>query len=208
MEPLSLEILTFWFGTVDLSAEIEKRQVWFRATAEFDRHLVDQYAVVHERAAAGELDHFKRTPEDCVTLIIALDQFPRNIHRGTPRAFAADAKAREIAGYALGVGYDRQVSSWPRTFIYLPFEHSERMADQERALVLYRSLDNEDSLRAAIGHHDAIERFGRFPHRNSVLGRPNTPEEEEYLKDPPLWGKTVAEAAELEARKAAVGENR
>ena len=87
----------------------------------------------------------------------------------------------------------------------MPFEHSERMADQERALVLYRSLGNEDSMRAAVGHHDAIKRFGRFPHRNAVMGRPNTPEEEEYLKDPPLWGRTAAEAAELEARKAAAG---
>ncbi len=204
MDPLSREILTFWFGTVDLSVEMEKRQVWFRATPEFDRHLVDHYTGVHERAAAGELDHFKRTREDCLTLIMALDQFPRNIYRGTPRAFATDPKAREIAGYALEAGYDQGLARWPRTFIYLPFEHSELMADQERALILYRSLGNEDSMRAATGHHDAIKRFGRFPHRNAVMGRPNTPEEEEYLRDPPLWGKTATEAAELEARKAAL----
>ena len=145
MEALSREILTFWFGTLDLSVEMEKRQVWFRATLEFDRHLVDHYTGVHEQAAAGELDHFKRTPEDCLTLIMALDQFPRNIYRGTPRAFATDAKAREVAGYALEQGYDRGFARWPRTFIYLPFEHSERLADQERALVLYGSLGNEDS---------------------------------------------------------------
>ena len=95
------------------------------------------------------------------------------------------------------------IARWPRTFIYLPFEHSELLADQERALILYRSLGNEDSMRAAVGHHGAIKRFGRFPHRNAVMGRPNTPEEEQYLKDPPLWGRTAAEAAELEARKAA-----
>lgn len=203
MDPLSREILTFWFGTVDLSVEMEKRQVWFRATPEFDRHLVDHYTGVHERAAAGELDHFKETREDCLTLIMALDQFPRNIYRGTPRAFATDAKARETAEFALDAGYDQGLARWPRTFFYLPFEHSERMPDQERALTLYRSLGNEDSMRAAVGHHAAIKRFGRFPHRNAVLGRPNTLEEEEYLKDPPLWGKTAAEAAELEARKAA-----
>ena len=203
MDPLSREILTFWFGTLDLSDEMEKRQVWFRATPEFDRYLVEHYTEVHERAAAGKLDHFKRTREDCLTLIMALDQFPRNIYRGTPRAFATDAKAREVAGYALEQGYDQGLARWPRTFFYLPFEHSERLADQERALVLYGSLGNEDSMRAAVGHHAAIKRFGRFPHRNVVLGRPNTPEEEEYLKDPPLWGKTAAEAAELEARKAA-----
>ncbi len=203
MDPLSRDILTFWFGTLDLSVEMEKRQVWFRATPDFDRYLVEHYTEVHERAAAGELDHFKRTREDCLTLIMALDQFPRNIYRGTPRAFATDAKAREVAGYALDAGYDQGLARWPRTFFYLPFEHSERLTDQERALVLYGSLGNEDSMRAAVGHHAAIKRFGRFPHRNAVLGRPNTPEEEEYLKDPPLWGKTAAEAAELEERKAA-----
>ena len=203
MDPLSREILTFWFESLDLSVEMEKRQVWFRATPEFDRYLVDHYTEVHERAAAGELDHFRQTPEDCLTLIMALDQFPRNIYRGTPGAFAADAKAREVAVYALEQGYDRGFARWPRTFIYLPFEHSELLADQERALILYRSLGNEDSMRAAVGHHGAIKRFGRFPHRNTVMGRPNTPEEEEYLKDPPLWGRTAAEAAELEARKAA-----
>ena len=203
MEPLSREILTFWFGTLDLGVEMEKRQVWFRATPEFDRYLVDHYTGVHERAAAGDLDRLKQTAEDCLVLIMALDQFPRNIYRGTPRAFATDAKAREVAVHALDMGYDRGFSRWPRTFIYLPFEHSERLTDQERALVLYGSLGNEDSMRAAVGHHAAIKRFGRFPHRNAVLGRPNTPEEEAYLEDPPLWGKTAAEAAELEARKAA-----
>ncbi|MDE0030842.1 MAG: DUF924 domain-containing protein [Deltaproteobacteria bacterium] len=203
MEPLSKEILTFWFETLDLSTEMDKRQVWFRSTPEFDQYLVDHYTEVQERAAAGEFDHFKETVEDCLTLILCLDQFPRNIFRGTPRAFATDPKAREVAGYALAKGYDRGLSRWPRTFIYLPFEHSEQLADQERALVLYGSLGVEDSMRSAVGHHAAIKRFGRFPHRNAVLGRPNTPEEDEYLKDPPMWGKTAAEAAELEARKAA-----
>ncbi len=205
VESLSREILTFWFGTADLSVEMEKRQVWFRATPEFDRHLVDHYTRVHERAAAGELDHFRQTPEDCLTLVMALDQFPRNIHRGTARAFSTDAMARAVAEHALERGHDRGLSRWPRTFFYLPFEHSERMVDQERALALYRTLGNEESLRAAVGHHDAIRRFGRFPHRNAVLGRPNTPEEEAYLKDPPLWGKTATEAAELEARRAEAG---
>lgn len=204
MDPLSREILTFWFGGADLGVEMEKRQVWFRSTPDFDRYLVDHYTEVHERAAAGELDHFRQTPEDCLTLIMALDQFPRNIYRGTPRAFATDPQARDAARYALDSGYDRAFSRWPRTFVYLPFEHSEALPDQERALALYQSLGNEDSLKAAVGHHDAIRRFGRFPHRNAVLGRPNTPEEEEYLKYPPLWGKTAAEAAELERRKAAV----
>ncbi len=202
MYPLSTEILSFWFGTADLVAEIERRDVWFRATEEFDRCMVERYRGVHEAAAAGALDHFERTPEDCLTLILALDQFPRNIFRGTGRAFDTDAKARGVARHALARGYDREYGRWPRAFAYLPFEHSERLADQERALALYRTFGDERSMAAAIGHHDAIRRFGRFPHRNAAIGRENTPEEEEYLKDPPLWGKTAAEAAELEREKA------
>lgn len=203
MDPLSQEILSFWFGTTDLASEIDRRQIWFRSTPEFDRYLGETYGGLHERAASGALDHFKDTPADCLSLIIALDQLPRNIFRGTARAFATDAKARETAKHALAQGYDREFHRWARTFLYLPFEHSEILADQERGVVLYRSLDDERSLASAIGHHDAIKRFGRFPHRNAAMGRENTPEEAEYLKDPPLWGKTAAEVAELERRKAA-----
>jgi len=205
MDPLAKDILNFWFETTDLSANFEKRAVWFRATPEFDGQLITQYAGVHEQAASGALDHFKNSAEECLALIMSLDQFPRNIFRGTARAFATDAKAREIARHALGRGYDRNFSHWPRTFCYLPFEHSEDLADQERALVLYQSLDSEDSMKSAIGHHDAIRRFGRFPHRNEVMGRRNSPEEEEYLRDPPLWGKTAAEIEALEKQKAAGG---
>jgi uncharacterized protein (DUF924 family) len=203
VDSISEEILMFWFGTTDLSADMEKRQVWFRSTPEFDRHLIDQYSKVHDQAAAGDLDHLMATAEGCLTLIIALDQFPRNIHRGTAQAFATDPKARDVARHALTAGYDQSFSRWPRTFAYLPFEHSEDLADQERALDLYAQLDNEESMKSAIAHHEAINRFGRFPHRNAVLGRQNTPEEEEYLRDPPLWGKTAAEAEEADKKKAA-----
>jgi len=201
MDPLSREILEFWFGTTDMTVEIEKRAVWFRATPEFDRHLIESYAPVHERAASGALDHLMGTAEDCLTLIIALDQFPRNVFRGTARAFAADHKARDIARYALGRGYDRRFARWPKTFVYLPFEHSEELADQEKGIQLYAALGDEEGMKAARGHHHAIRRFGRFPHRNAVLGRANTPEEEEYLKEPPLWGKTAAEVEAIEKRK-------
>ena len=202
MDPLSRDILEFWFGTTDMSVEIEKRAVWFRSTPEFDRHLIDAYTAVHERAASGALDHLMATAADCLTLILALDQFPRNIFRGTARAFATDPKARDVARVALDRGYDRQFARWPKTFVYLPFEHSEELADQERGLELYAAFGDEEGMKAAVGHHDAIKRFGRFPHRNVVLGRVSTPEEEEYLKDPPLWGKTAAEVEEIEKRKA------
>ena len=203
MDPLSEEILSFWFGTTDLSAEIERRDIWFRSTPEFDQSLVDRYTGLHERAAAGSLDGFRQTAGDCLALIIALDQLPRNIFRGTGRAFHTDPKARDVAQHALAAGYDQNFSRWPKTFTYLPFEHSEILADQEQAVVLYESLNDERSMQSAVAHRDAIKRFGRFPHRNATMGRENTPEEEEYLKDPPLWGKTAAEVAELERKKAA-----
>ena len=134
--------------------------------------------------------------------MLALDQFPRNIFRGTLLAFWADAKAREIARIALARGHDRAVSGICREFFYLPFQHSESLADQERSVGLYLGLGETTSLEFAIAHHDTIRRFGRFPHRNAVLGRVNTPEETEYLKDPPSWGASAAEVSEAEDSKA------
>ena len=201
MDPLSEDILTFWFGTADLTSEIEKRPVWFKSTPEFDGHLIEHYSDICAAAASGALDRLRNTREDCLALILALDQFPRNIYRGTAKAFESDPKARDLARHAMEQGFDRKMARWPRTFLYLPFEHSEIMEDQEKALALYSSFVDAESLKSAIGHHDAIKRFGRFPHRNAVLGRANTAEEEEYLNDPPMWGKTAAEAAELEKRK-------
>lgn len=202
MDSIAKDILTFWFETIDMSTDLEKRQVWFRSTPEFDRHLIDNYTELHEQALAGAFDHFMQSAEECLALTIALDQFPRNIYRGTARAFAADPKARDVACHAVASGYDSNFASWPRTFTYLPFEHSEVLADQKQALELYVRLDNPESMKSAVAHHDAIERFGRFPHRNALIGRQNTAEEDEYLKDPPLWGKTAAEVAEVERKKA------
>jgi uncharacterized protein (DUF924 family) len=203
MDPLAKDILNFWFETTDLSADLDKRALWFRATPEFDEQLIRRYTGIHEQAAAGALDHFRDGAEECLALIVSLDQFPRNIFRDTARAYATDAKAREVARHAIDQGYDKNYSRWPKLFCYLPFEHSEALADQERALVLYKDLDSESSMKSAIGHHDVIKRYGRFPHRNKMMRRQNTPEEEEYMKDPPLWGKTAAEIEALEKQKAA-----
>ena len=201
MHPVAEDILTFWFETADLSAVFERRQVWFRSTPEFDREIAERFGEIQERAAGGAFDGFVGTREECLALILTLDQFPRNIFRGTPRAFGSDAKAREIARIALDRGHDEGLCPAFKVFFYLPFEHSESLADQERALTLYRGLGEERALQAAIGHHDAIRRFGRFPHRNAVLGREDTPEEAEYLKAPPSWGLTAAEFAEWEREK-------
>ena len=198
MDKTAEDILTFWFGTTDMSADIEKNDLWFKSTPEFDAALIDRFEAVHERAAAGDLDHLRDTPAECLALVISLDQFPRNIYRGTGKAFHTDAKACAESHFALESGYDKALSLEPRKFFYLPLVHSENLADQDMAVEMYRYFDDEKSMQSAIGHRDAIRQFGRFPHRNKVLGRVNTPEEEEYLKIPPTWGMTKAEAEERE----------
>ncbi|MEP4377364.1 MAG: DUF924 family protein [Alphaproteobacteria bacterium] len=203
MDSLSIDVLTFWFGDTDLTRDMEKRDIWFRSTLEFDAELAARYREVHERAGGGAFDHFVENPADCLALAVILDQVPRNIYRATPRAFATDAKAREVARMALDLGHDRGMANWHKMFLYLPFEHSENLADQDRACALYEPLGEERSYEAALAHREAIRKFGRFPHRNEFLGRVNTPGEEAYLEDPPLWGKTAAEVAEIEQRKAA-----
>ena len=191
---LTEDILTFWFEDLDLTREREKRDIWFKSTPEFDQAIADKFRAAYEDAAAGRLDELKESREGCLALILILDQFSRNLFRNNPQAFAADPKAREFARHAMDQGYDQDVDDFVKGFFYLPFEHSEDLADQELSVKLFSPMGNENTTEAAIGHHDAIAQFGRFPHRNAVLGRENTPEEEEYLKDPPMWGKTAAEA--------------
>ena len=207
MDPIAKDILTFWFGTSDMSADVEKRDLWFKSTLEFDAELIDRFTGTHERAAAGELDHMRETPEECLALVISLDQFPRNIYRGSGKAFHTDDKACALAHQALSQKFDSALSLEPRKFFYLPLVHSENLGDQDAAVEKYKAFDDEKSLASSIGHRDAIERFGRFPHRNKVLGRTNTPEEDEYLKIPPTWGMTKAEAEERERLLAKTAEN-
>lgn len=199
MHPLTNDILNFWFGTTDLIAPIEKREIWFKSTPEFDAALVERFSHAHEQAAAGDLDHLRDNAVDCVALVISLDQFPRNIYRGTGKAFESDPKAREISHHALAQGFDDALTLEARKFFYLPLVHSEDIADHNISVEKYQAFDDPKSLTSAIGHREAIARFGRFPHRNKVLGRTNTPEEEEYLKIPPTWGMTAAEAAARDA---------
>ena len=198
MDSIAKDILNFWFGTIDLSDDIPQNDLWFKSTPEFDNDLIKRFEKVHERAATGELHNFRETPEECLALVISLDQFPRNIYRGTNKAFHTDNEACEISHFALARSYDEVFSSQPRKFLYLPLQHSESLSDQDMSVEKYQNLDDEKSMHAAIGHRDAIRQFGRFPHRNKVLGRENTPEEEEYLKIPPTWGMTKAEAEQQE----------
>jgi len=198
MDKIAADILAFWFGTADLTTNIEKNDLWFKSTPAFDRALIEKFESVHERAAAGELDHLRGSAQECLALVISLDQFPRNIYRGTGKAFHTDAKACATSHFALARGYDEALSLEPRKFFYLPLVHSETLADQDKAVEKYRAFGDEKSMQSALGHREAIQRFGRFPHRNKVLGRQNTPEEDEYLKIPPTWGMTKTEAEERE----------
>lgn len=155
---------------------------WFRKDVAFDEQFRSRFFTAHEAAQRGELDDWAADAQGALALLILLDQFPRNAFRGTPRMFESDAKARDIARRAVGAGFDAQVEPDLRNFIYLPFMHSEQLTDQDRAVELARGLGDEP-LRYAILHRDIIEKFGRFPHRNDMLGRTTTPEEQRFLDD-------------------------
>ena len=167
------EVIAFW-----REAGPER---WFEKNEVFDEAVRARFLALHERAAAGELKDWENSAEGTLALLLLFDQFPRNMFRGTARAFATDELARAIAASALLKGFDAQVPSDLRTFLYLPFEHSEDMADQERGLALYTAAGDQNDLKWAQIHADIIRRFGRFPHRNAALGRSTTPEEQAFL---------------------------
>ena len=169
------EVLDFWFG--------QDRKAWFEKSPAFDETIRTRFLALYENALRGGLADWQMAPKSCLALVILLDQFPRNMFRGTARAFATDAMALAAARHALSMGFDRGLSVDERTFLYLPFEHSESLADQEQCCELMKPL-GEELLRYALRHKEIIERFGRFPHRNAALGRVNTPEETEFLKQP------------------------
>jgi uncharacterized protein (DUF924 family) len=153
---------------------------WFAKDAEFDRRFRERFLSLHEAAARGELTGWLATPNGALALLLLLDQFPRNAFRGTPRMYASDAMAREAAAAALAAGHDRAVESELQLFFYLPFGHSENLAHQERSVALNRRLGERD-LSHAQRHRDIVRRFGRFPHRNPILGRTMTPAEQQFL---------------------------
>jgi uncharacterized protein (DUF924 family) len=167
------DVLTFW-----QEAGPER---WFKKDDAFDVAIRAQFLPTYDAAAAGQLGAWEATPGGALALTIVLDQFPRNMFRSSARTYAADAQARAVAEHALARGFDRMVALELRTFFYLPFMHSEALADQERCVALYRAIDDVDSLRYAEDHADIIRRFGRFPHRNEILGRATTPEEQAFL---------------------------
>ncbi len=169
------DVLDFWFA-----AGADK---WFVRDAEFDAEIAARFRHHHEAAKSGVYDDWQNTAEGALALIILLDQFARNIYRGTPQAFDADAHALEIARAAVDRGLDMELPAAVRQWFYLPFEHSENMADQERALFLFERSGLDEGLKWAKIHADIIRRFGRFPHRNPILGRDMTEEEQRFLDE-------------------------
>jgi uncharacterized protein (DUF924 family) len=155
---------------------------WFAKDDDFDRRFRAHCLPLHEAAAEGALQGWLAAPESALALVLLLDQFPRNCFRGTARMFATDGQAREAAGAAIEAGHDLAVDPALRVFFYLPYEHSEDLTDQDLAVRLIAPLD-EQSRQYAEVHRDIIRRFGRFPHRNAVLGRPTTSEEQRFLDE-------------------------
>jgi uncharacterized protein (DUF924 family) len=170
--PTAAEVVAFW-----REAGSER---WFKKDASFDDDIRRRFLALHEAAAAGKLTDWEASAEGALALLILLDQFPRNMFRGQARAFATDMLARAIASRAILNGFDGAFPDM-RGFFYLPFEHSEDLADQERAVAFHKAVDDTDGLKWAEIHADIIRRFGRFPHRNAVLGRVSTREEKEFL---------------------------
>jgi uncharacterized protein (DUF924 family) len=154
---------------------------WFKKDAAFDAEISARFLPSQDAAAARRLAQWEETPDGALALVIVLDQFPRNIFRGQARAFETDALARAVADRAITRGFDARVPAAERVFFYLPFEHSEAMADQDRCVALVRAMGDADLLKWAELHADIIRRFGRFPHRNSLLGRASTAAEQAFL---------------------------
>ncbi len=181
-------LIDFWFGPPRSPTRFQQRDVWFKVDPAFDRQCRDGFESLRQRAAAGGCADWVREAEPCLALILLFDQLPRNLFRGRAEAFATDKQAREAARGALSRGFDRSLPATWRQFIYLPFEHSEDLADQELSVKLATGLARDPAFAGALDyaqrHHAIIARFGRFPHRNAALGRASTPEEEAFLKEP------------------------
>ena len=181
-------LLDFWFGPEGDPARDQHREIWFRATEEFDAALRREFLADYEAAAAGRLRLWEASAEGALALVLLLDQLPRNIFRETPRAYATDAAACVVADRAIECGFDRQVPPAWRLFFYMPFHHSEDIADQRRSVALFDALPRHPDRRGSLRRYgcpyiEVIERFGRFPHRNKILNRKPTPAEIAFMAE-------------------------
>lgn len=172
------EVLAFWFEELTPAA-------WFRKDEALDRDIRSRFLVLHEQVSGDfRLEREVSTADRAVAAAILLDQLPRNMFRNSPKSFASDEMALAVAKRAVDLGLDASIEPQRRTFLYLPFEHSELLADQDRSVELFSRLADPELLRYAVSHRDIIARFGRFPHRNAILGRASTREEIEFLQTP------------------------
>ena len=167
------EILAFWHKA--------GRDGWYRRDAAFDAEVRRRFLATWQQAAAGELSSWQTSDDGALALTIVLDQFPRNMFREDAATYSSDTLAREVAGRAIDRGVDGRIDPQLREFLYLPFMHSEHLADQQRCVTLFRKSGDSENLKYAEDHADIIGRFGRFPHRNRILGRPTTAEEQAFL---------------------------
>jgi len=172
-EPAAEDVLEFW-----REAGPER---WFEKDEQFDKAMIDRFLPLHGEASSGTLDHWSDEAEGSLALILVLDQFSRNMFRGSAKSFAQDEQALTIAGKAIRLGFDSQFDQDLRVFFYMPFEHSECLADQHRCVRLVHTLGDPEFLDYANLHREIIRRFGRFPHRNAVLGRHSSPAEQAFL---------------------------
>jgi len=171
------EVFDFWFVECG-------REHWFDATSDLDRKIRQRFQDTHLALSRGVTDVWRSTPENRLAAVIVLDQLPRNIYRSTPLAFATDGLALQEAKLAVEIGADQQVSVECRTFFYMPFEHCEDMDEQDRAVALFKRLGDEEYIDYALRHREVIAAYGRFPHRNAIVGRKSTEAELEYLAQP------------------------
>ena len=171
------EVRDFWFSET-------VKPLWFKKSAELDREIKQRFLDTYQLAKTGALDDWRNEPHNALALIIVLDQFPRNMFRNTSQAFATDKQAVELTKCAVDRNYQQNLSDEQQVFLYMPLMHSEDEAEQKKSVELFTQLGQEDNLKFALKHQEIIDRFGRFPHRNEILGRESTSAEREFLKQP------------------------
>ena len=175
VSPAPADVLAFWRAA--------GKDKWYTKNDAFDAEVRRRFLGLWQQAAAGQLATWEATDDGALALVIVLDQFPRNMFRGDARTFSTDAKALEVASRAIARGVDKRIDPGLVEFLYMPFMHSERLADQERCIALFQGGGRPDNVKFAQVHADIVRRFGRFPHRNQVLGRATTPEEQAFLDE-------------------------
>ena len=168
------DILDFWYSQA-------LRTQWFASTPQLDATIKERYAALLESAQSGTLDHWRDSATGCLALAIILDQFPLHIFRGTAQSFATEKKSIDLVKNAISQGFDSQIDKTQVAFLYMPLMHSENLADQDTAVALFTAAGLENNLRFALHHRELVRRFGRFPHRNTILGRISSAEEQAYL---------------------------